>query len=1317
MELTAFRTLGRVLPDALLLLDDDARVLAATPAAEALLPALTGRDGEPALADLVEDGADRIAVMLSLAARTVDGLPGALVPRPGPGAPAQRLRCTLARSAMADGGLRFVARLEPRAVPARPDAAGTAGRRSQAEQAALLRVARAVAGAVAPEALFDLVAEEVAGLLAVEAGIVWRFEGTASVAVGAFGNHLTMVGARFPLRGGGALPRVWATNRPARVEYEVMPEDDPTRERVESQGYRTGVAAPVHAAGRVWGAVLAATTGDGGIAAGAEERLGRFAELVGLAITSTEDRRALSDRAAEQAVVGRVATAVAAGRPTDDVLGLLCREVAVLTGAAAGGIQRFGGDGTMTVRASWADGPEALPPGTVVPFPGGQPALAARHQVTRTAYDPTRDPPWRAGFGEAVSAAISVAGATWGMFSVAAPPGGVLPRDTEARLRGLADLAGVAITHGDAREEVARQAREQASLRRVATAVADERPPPEVFALVCEEAAELFGARAAFVGGFGPRDDLGILAGWGTPEPWDGSSMPMPDRGAVRALRDGRPARILLGRAELGGWGACEAEAVAAPILLAGRAWGALVVLPGGATALEGGTDERLLAYAELAGVAVTNAAARDALEDEADEQAALKRIALSVAAGADLDDVLAQLCREVGRVIGVASAGMMRFLDDHQAQVVANWTAHGLPAPLVGSVEDLGDRPEAARALRSGGVVHFAPDRTTPGWVGAYHDVIAAPITLGDELWGTLGVASAAGPLPPVVESRLARFADQAGVAIASEEARRRSVHEAAELIAGTSLDTGAALRAIAESARRALFADRVSCLVTEGDGTRITAFHTTEEDPARRAALERGYAEGATNGVPVWRALVEGPDPILAIEDVEVVPSVAHPTALAAYIGIRLEHRGELVGAIVASYKVPRRFAARDRNTLRSLASVAALALVNAQLHGLTLETLADAEQRASTDALTGLANHRVFHERLREEVERARRHGRPLALAIFDLDRFKDVNDRHGHQVGDAILVEVAQRLARQSRPEDLIARLGGEEFAWLLPESDSLDAWQAAERAREAVRGSPFVLGERCTLSAGVAELAQARDASDLVRLADGALYWAKEHGRDVSFRYSPEVVEELSAADRADRLERSQALNAIRVLARAVDAKDPSTRRHSERVAELAERIAGELGWTPERRALLRGAGLVHDVGKIGVPDSILFKPERLTSGEYEQVKQHARLGAQIVADALSAEQVAWVRGHHEREDGNGYPDGLAADAIPEGARILSVADAWDVMTSARPYAPPIPPDAAIDECRREAGAQFWATAVHALERLLDAGRAPVASWD
>ncbi len=366
-------------------------------------------------------------------------------------------------------------------------------------------------------------------------------------------------------------------------------------------------------------------------------------------------------------------------------------------------------------------------------------------------------------------------------------------------------------------------------------------------------------------------------------------------------------------------------------------------------------------------------------------------------------------------------------------------------------------------------------------------------------------------------------------------------------------------------------------------------------------------------------------------------------------------------------------------------------------------TLESLAAAEELAANDPLTGLANHRTFHERLRTEVERARRHGRGLSLVLMDLDHFKRVNDLHGHQMGDRVLEHAARIFESETRTGELVARVGGEEFAMILPEADEDEAFRAAERIRRAVAATTFPAVGAMTMSAGVCDLSRGPDADTLYRLADGALYWAKHRGRDMVLRYSPEAVTSLSANEQAERLERQQALVSIRLLARVVDAKDPSTRRHSERVGDLCAELAEALGWSPERASLLREAGLVHDVGKIGVPDALLFAPTRLSDEEFETVKEHASLGARIVSEALTDEQVSWVRSHHERWDGNGYPDGLKAEECPEGARIMALADAWDVMTSERPYTiVPTSPADAILECRAHAGSQFWPAAVDAL---------------
>ena len=348
---------------------------------------------------------------------------------------------------------------------------------------------------------------------------------------------------------------------------------------------------------------------------------------------------------------------------------------------------------------------------------------------------------------------------------------------------------------------------------------------------------------------------------------------------------------------------------------------------------------------------------------------------------------------------------------------------------------------------------------------------------------------------------------------------------------------------------------------------------------------------------------------------------------------------------------------------------------------------EQRAELERRATTDPLTRLPNHRVFHERLGEELERARRHGRPLSLAIMDLDHFKRVNDRFGHDVGDEVLRESARRLASQVRTADLIARVGGEEFAWILPDCDAVDAWQAVERARALIAETPFAAAGTITISAGICDIGWASDPVGLFRLADQALYWAKSSGRNLCFRYAPEVERATSPGERIERLGRAQMMGTMISLARIVDAKHTSTSRHSERVADLAVRLGTALGWEAERLTRLREAGLLHDVGKIGIPDAVLYLPGRLSAEELAQVRLHPSLGAEIVSGVLDAEQVAWLRAHHERMDGTGYPTPRGA-RHPQGGRILAVAEAWDAMTRGRPHAAAISADAAIAEVRR-----------------------------
>jgi diguanylate cyclase (GGDEF)-like protein len=367
-------------------------------------------------------------------------------------------------------------------------------------------------------------------------------------------------------------------------------------------------------------------------------------------------------------------------------------------------------------------------------------------------------------------------------------------------------------------------------------------------------------------------------------------------------------------------------------------------------------------------------------------------------------------------------------------------------------------------------------------------------------------------------------------------------------------------------------------------------------------------------------------------------------------------------------------------------------------------SLEDRAKLSAQASTDPLTGLANHRELHERLRSEVARARRHGQPLSVAVLDIDHFKQLNDIAGHATGDRLLVAVADSLREVCRTEDTLGRVGGDEFAWILPGSSREQAFAAVERVRKRVATS-VQEQFRVTISAGICDMLLTDDPGQLIRFADGALYWSKAHGRDQCWIYDPDVVDELSAQERAERLARSQALIGLRALARAIDAKDPATREHSERVSLLVGRLAAVSGWAPEQALKLSEAALVHDVGKIGVPDQTLRKVTPLTSEERTQIRGHAELAAQIVEGVLSPEQVDWIRTHHERPDGTGYPRGLREPEIPEGALLLALADAWDVMTVSRPYSLPKSTDEALAECTGLVGRQFSRAAVDALLEL------------
>ena len=360
------------------------------------------------------------------------------------------------------------------------------------------------------------------------------------------------------------------------------------------------------------------------------------------------------------------------------------------------------------------------------------------------------------------------------------------------------------------------------------------------------------------------------------------------------------------------------------------------------------------------------------------------------------------------------------------------------------------------------------------------------------------------------------------------------------------------------------------------------------------------------------------------------------------------------------------------------------------------------------ARTDPLTKLLNRRGFHEFFDLELERSRRSGRPCALLMADLDHFKRVNDVLGHPAGDERLRTFARLLTAGKRRIDASARMGGEEFALLLPDTDEHGAYVIAERLRHKVRDAFAPEQLALTVSFGVAAYPNhGATADQLLQAADQALYVAKQLGRDRTAIYRPEVTAQMIGANDRRAMRADGYLSAMLVLAEAVDLRDAGSAAHSDTVGRYAEMIAAELGLDEHRVERVKLAGILHDIGKVGVPDSVLQKAGPLDEGEWEEIRKHCELGSRLLSGAGLEDIAHWVLAHHERPDGTGYPAGLSGSEIPPEARILAVADAYEAMVGDRTYRMAIGPDRARQELENGAGTQFDPLAVEAFLRFLE----------
>ncbi len=574
--------------------------------------------------------------------------------------------------------------------------------------------------------------------------------------------------------------------------------------------------------------------------------------------------------------------------------------------------------------------------------------------------------------------------------------------------------------------------------------------------------------------------------------------------------------------------------------------------------------------------------------------------------------------------------------------------------------------------------------------------------------------------------------------------EAEKRKLEILLEITKSVSstLDIKEVLGIIVNKVAGYIHVDRCSIILTDGQQKHgyVVASHDAPEIDRLEIDLEK-YPE-------IFKALKS--NEVVVINDITAEPLMSNVRELLDQINIKsllvipIAYQEEVIGTLFL--KIRRKtheFSTEEIKFCQVVANTSANALKNAQLYE-------QIKLQAKTDGLTKLLNHRSFLESYQEEVLRSKRTNNPFSILMIDVDNFKSINDSYGHQEGDSILYELAQCLKDNTRAIDIVARYGGDEFICLLPEASYDQGLLVANRIMKKMR-ERFKEGNRgVSISIGMATyFYHTDDSTVLLQLSDQAMYLAKYKGGDQIFAFDPAdtqnlrswnkkvfetffVMKTLSRFDNSreitmdltEQLKKMLSIDSspqslyeiVTSLSSALDARDHYTNGHSERVIEYAKGIANEVGMSMQQQEELVYLCLLHDIGKIGIPDHILNKPGRLTPEEFEIMKRHAEIGEKIISPLEALKNLKpLIRHHQEYYDGRGYPDGLSCEAIPLSCRILSVVDTFDAMTTDRPYRKALPMEAAIGELRRFAGTQFDPNIVEIFIKIFEKEEAAVKS--